>query len=289
MSNGQISTRTIRRKVKIWNYGNGYVEVSTSLVGFQSEDRLSRQKVGDGESAPSESASENAERNTRRARQMIRRKLMGNGFDRLLTLTTRACIDEPDLAWALWARFLRLLRDRAGIRFPYVTVLEWQNRGAAHFHAALAGPQDIGLLRRFWLQAVADLVPASHPSLWREDVGSFAPNDGSLNIEYRSDTNPAKIAGYLSKYLAKQADLAEKGAKRYRCSLGLREPVETLEVSPDTNPAQVVENALLDAGSTAATILVGDEGTTAWGCSWDRRGNVGGLRANPAGSGPPPG
>jgi hypothetical protein len=147
-------------------------------------------------------------------------------------------------------------------------VLEHQRRGAGHIHAVVRGDQDVDTLREVWRRVIRERIPDDHPSLWRPDDGAYAPNDGSLQVEHRKDTNPAKLAGYLSKYLSKQHRDDLKGAHRYRASLGLAKPhLERARIPATSDLATAAREA---SGGTDA--LSGDG--FAWSCNWDKQGHL---------------
>lgn len=257
-----------RTCVRVFDYGNGYLEAS---VGLLTQPRKTRARDADRPEPSKAEKADNWERGTQRARQKVRRLVLANEFDRILTLTTRACIDDPATFWAMWKRFLRLAR-KACFDMPYVAVLEYQKRGAAHIHAAVRGHYPHTELRALWLRVIAAFIPGNHPSLAR-DGGEFAPNDGSVQLEYRADTNPARLASYLSKYLTKQAAEDLAGAHRYRASIGLKQPaVKRFYVAETDDLGNVAGDALIGAGAADCITLAGD--LHGWACNWDRRGAI---------------
>jgi len=136
---------------------------------------------------------ESAARSTERAKRTLRWAVKQQGLDRMLTLTTRENIEDRDQFLAHLATFYRLIRSTSGAMFPYVCVLEKQERGAYHAHLAIKGFQNVVLLRRLWRKAL-------HPQrLHLAGENSL----GNVDIKYRHQLPRRKLIGYLCKYIAK--------------------------------------------------------------------------------------
>ncbi|MGH7146651.1 MAG: rolling circle replication-associated protein [Nitrospiraceae bacterium] len=160
----------------------------------------------------------NPERNQQRARTraggVIRRKCLTIGADHLVTLTYRENVQDRTRTLEDMERFHRMLK-RAGASLQYVTVLEYQKRGAIHLHIAVRGFQDVRLLRRCWYRIVGD-------------------GQGQVNVKGpRPGSSPVKLARYISKYISKDIDALprEAGEHRYFCSLGITVPTERYELA----------------------------------------------------------
>jgi len=141
----------------------------------------------------------------RRARTKIRRFVLGAGCDRLLTLTYRENFTDRAASKKHVQLLMRRLRRWADDKdFHWLAVPEYQKRGAIHWHIAIN--------RRFEANQVR--------SAWHEIIG------GQGNIDLQYFHNPAKKAGYLSKYITKdtETDTQRGSDKRYLCSRGLRIP-----------------------------------------------------------------
>jgi len=139
---------------------------------------------------------ESAARSTTRAKRTLRWAVKQQGLDRMLTLTTRENIEDRDQFLSHLATFYRLIRSTSGAMFPYVCVLEKQERGAYHAHLAIKGFQNVVLLRRLWRRALHPqrLILAGENSL------------GNVDIKYRHQLPRRKLIGYLCKYIAKDFD-----------------------------------------------------------------------------------
>jgi len=174
-------------------------------------------------------AQQNHSRAVRRAKQNIRWLCKVMDADRLFTLSYRANVMDREQVREDFKRFLRLVRHgwrgQDGIpEWQYVAVLEQQERGAFHIHCAVKGFQRIKFLRACWYKALGGIG---------QETGSETP--GAVNV-----TSPDKkkwghtgrywkvnkLAGYLTKYLAKTFDLTALEKKRYWHTKDLKSPVK---------------------------------------------------------------
>jgi len=153
---------------------------------------------------------DNLARAARRARQKVRQGIRHRGLDRMLTLTYRENMQDADRLRRDWTRFLRILRERYGWRMPFVAVRELQQRGAWHMHVAIRGWRDHRVLRDAWREAIWRGVP-------------YAWECGNIDIRRARGGgawNSGRLAAYLTKYLSKDQERTEAGAKRYWISQG---------------------------------------------------------------------
>lgn len=128
-----------------------------------------------------------------RTRITIRRRILALGADRMLTLTIRENITDLNVAWELYRRFCKSMRERWPDRWAYVCVPEFQERGAVHFHVAIKGFYPVDVVRSLWHKA---LSPKGKP----------AKSPGNIDISSpRSGSGARAIAAYLAKYLTKNA------------------------------------------------------------------------------------
>lgn len=154
---------------------------------------------------------ENRERATRRARTKVRRLAKSKGLTTLLTLTYRENMQDRARMQRDLDVFLKRVR-RVIPSFQYVCVFERQKRGAWHAHLAVekflshyqSGKQRVksyDLLR----------------SMWRAVVGA---DNGNIDVSKNRKVNQssAKLAAYLSKYIGKTFDQAEKHVNAYSAS-----------------------------------------------------------------------
>lgn len=206
--------------VKVHDLGHGHVEaVVLPRYGWSEEFALSTLARLDYESlllcpGPLTEAeqlaklAENKERATRRARTKVRRTAKAKGLTTLLTLTYREnMVDRARMQRDLDV-FLKRVR-RVIPAFEYIAVFERQKRGAWHAHLACQKVLSHYLKGGVLVQSY-DLLR----SMWRGVVGSDNGNvDVSRNKRVRRSS--AKLAAYLSKYIGKTFDQAEKHVNSY--------------------------------------------------------------------------
>lgn len=143
---------------------------------------------------------ENRERAARRARAECAARLKAIKADRMVTLTYRENMTDRARLARDWKEFVRRIRRVMG--FDYVATHERQKRGAWHMHVAVAGRQNYRLVR----------------SVWRSVVG-----DGNIDVRnpWREKKLRHKLASYMAKYIAKNAEQGELGERRVWCSKGI--------------------------------------------------------------------
>ena len=146
----------------------------------------------------------------RRARRTIREKCLSIEADHMFTLTTRANVQNIDLFYGWFVKWIRRLRDN-GIVFPYIAVAELQKRGAIHIHLATNRFLPVKVLHYHWNKIIEN-------------------TDGNVDAKYFTGTRtrhrtykwqPEKLAYYIAKYIGKET-VAEFGRKRYRTSLNIK-------------------------------------------------------------------
>jgi len=195
-------------RVVFRNYGHGDAEATLTIAKPNNRKKGSHRTLGD-EEASAETLVENTKRAVARAKTTIRRTVMAGCLDHLLTLTYRENIQDTKLGWSHLSKFVRLVRAHCPA-WPYVAVMELQDRGAIHFHLAVSGRQDVGLLRR----------------LWHVVIGGS--DRGNIDVQYFRGSK-ARLAKYLAKYISK--DLSEgksKGVHRYKRSRGIKVPEQVI-------------------------------------------------------------
>lgn len=159
-------------------------------------------------------------RSVRRAKQSIRWLCKSMQADRLFTLTYRKNEEDREQVRADFQEFLRLVRKRIPA-WQYVAVLEKQDRGAYHIHCAVKGWQQISYLRKCWYVALGgagDETGENTPG--QVDVTSPQKKWGGGGREWKSE----KLAGYITKYIAKTFDQALSEKRRYWSSRGIQKP-----------------------------------------------------------------
>lgn len=159
----------------------------------------------------------NRERATKRARSLVRRRCKHQGLVEILTLTYRENqIDRERMARDLDV-FLKRVR-RVVHNFEYVAVFERQKRGAWHAHLAVRRILPlyvVGTGKNQKMVKSFDLLR----SMWRGVVGS---DNGNIDVSKRRKQrwSPAKIAGYISKYIGKNFGDNLKHENSYSSSNG---------------------------------------------------------------------
>lgn len=144
-----------------------------------------------------EKKAQNAKLAALRAATEVRRSILAIAADRMLTLTYAENMTDRTQALRDLMKFIRIMR-RNFSRWQSVSVLEYQQRGACHFHIALCGYYDITVIR----------------SAWQSIVGRGSCH---MAFEPRANGNPySKLASYMAKYLAKDTDEGRRpGEHRY--------------------------------------------------------------------------
>ena len=225
-------------------YGDGLAETS---FGFSSTPI-----VGKGIRGQSENREANEDRAVRRARKLLRQKVLASGADHLLTLTYRDNVTEFARASTDLTVFIRCVRRRFE-RYPYVAVAERQKRGAWHWHLAVCGWQDLKFLR----------------ATWRRVVG-----DGNIDVKAPRTSDSAGprigIVRYLCKYLGKS--FGEDGAfnaRRFRSSrIKVPERRQMLPVKSASAARQFCENWLRETSPDSWRFTFNETWSTGWGRTW---------------------
>lgn len=188
----------------------------TEVVGYQINRHKDhwRPDVPRATRGESEDRERNVGRAAQRARKNLRLKVKAIRGDHLLTLTYRENMDDRDRAAKDFKEFIRRvnkLKSRAFAKLDYVAILETQERGAWHIHAAVNGWQSVKVLRAIWLEVVGR-------------------NNGNIDVQGPRSKATGKprgvhqIADYLSKYIGKDVDDSVLNKKRYWASKGIVVP-----------------------------------------------------------------
>ena len=181
------------------HYPSGEMEVSAIKLG--AEDSL---KKGGGAKRKNNKKSEMDEKtldkSIHRTRTNVRRKTLALDSDRLLTTTFKDNLQDVDKAWSIYKYFIKLMRWRFK-EFPYVVVMEYQKRGAIHFHLAIKGYYHANTVRRFWRRAAGQ-------------YGGNIDITDPRKAANKNSWNPKRIAHYIAKYITKE-DSAAFNRRRY--------------------------------------------------------------------------
>lgn len=230
---------------------------------------------------------ENRERAAKRARQNVRYLAKSLFADHMLTFSYRENVDDRARVAADWKEFVRLFR----IRYPdwkYVAVLEKQERGALHIHVAVHGRQDIRWLLRCWLLAIGQ--PAVDVSAWLVGGESLGGRSlGAVNVEppkrrwagsarhWKGD----KLAAYLTKYIGKEFEEAEKSTKKYWASRNIERPeIKRFWLRAESYVDAVVEahDLIYYSGATSLSMWGDFDAGVIWICGETRRELIGKIK-----------
>lgn len=208
-----------------------YFALARVLQGSWGVYKQEQRKPGTG-ALTEEQRRDNQVRATRRAAANIRRDLLTVSADRMITLTYVSNQQDRFAALNHLRQFIRVMRRL----FPYwqsVAVLEYQKRGAIHFHVAVSGYVDIAVVREEWQQIIEEKSIVNM---------SFQP-DGRGNA-------CGKLASYMGKYLAKDIDEGRKfGEHRYFRTEGIERPRAVYYI-PDSAPYGHERSLTLDLITT---------------------------------------
>ncbi|MCU7812603.1 MAG: hypothetical protein KZQ77_15450 [Candidatus Thiodiazotropha sp. (ex Notomyrtea botanica)] len=186
---------------------------------------------------------ETLRKSQRRAKKIIRQKILTFQADRLLTLTYRENMSDLSTAWKHFNAFNRLMKWRYKENWQYVCVPEYQKRGAVHFHLAVKGYFHANTVRKFWKQAIK--------GEGNIDISSPTRRNGSVT------RSPKKIAGYISKYLTKQ-DSTEFNKRRYSSSALQLPPIITGWLALGVPVIQVLMSIVSAQTRKAASVFEAD-------------------------------
>ena len=234
-----------RYKANLIDYGEGLAEVGWAFIPNRSPFKGSSR-------GESENRAQNEDRSVRRARSMMRKKVLAYGLDHLLTLTYRENVTDFQTADDDLNRFVRLVKKER-TEFHYVAVPEQQKRGAWHWHLAVKGRQDVDLLRRLWLHVVGH---------------------GNIDVQkpISGQNRRLGLVKYLSKYLAKAFELGlrELNGHRYRSSLGMIIPKEPIAIPMEArgNVSGYVLEKLVERSGAVGHVWNSENGGAGWACSW---------------------
>lgn len=162
---------------------------------------------------------ESRARSNIRARNMIRRLALANfsNKSKFLTLTFKENIIDFDQANKMFKAFVRKMKKEQA-DFKYLAVIEFQERGAIHYHMLCN-------MKYTRVEKIRDK--------WRSVVGEG-------NIDIQRITHVDNIGAYIVKYMTK-ADADERlvGKKMYQRSKGMDEPKELVGAQAEYILAQL--------------------------------------------------
>lgn len=142
-----------------------------------------------------------------KARMNVRRIINANvnawgAYPKFLTLTFAENIQNIKQANYEFKKFRQRLEYKTGIKLKYVAVVEFQKRGAIHYHVVIF---NLPYIPNYEIQEV-----------WK---------NGFIKINKVAGVD--NLGAYVSKYMTKDnEDVRLRGQKSYFCSRGLYKPVE---------------------------------------------------------------
>jgi hypothetical protein len=233
-----------RYRIVLRDYGGGLGEIGWSFIPNRVPSKAGRRE--------SKSAEDNQDRAARRARSRLRQLILATRADHLLTLTYRGNVTDFERACEDLSKFVRVVKGHKP-DWTYIAVAERQKRGAWHWHLAVRGRQDVGLLR----------------ASWRRVVG-----DGNIDVAAAQASRhaaPLALVRYLGKYLYKGfADDRELNARRFRASLRIQVPTRSLALPLEFRGKAVAFaiQELYRATGSVGFVWEADDTSAGWACSW---------------------
>ena len=143
-----------------------------------------------------------------RAKRDIRRSVNCNIQEnsKFITLTFADNITDLKVANYEWKKFKQRLETKIGYKLQYLVVIEFQKRGAIHYHCVM-----------FNLSYIQNKDLAA---IW-----------GNGYVKINRIDNVDNVGAYVCKYMTKTDDDRLLGQKMYFSSRGLKKPVEIKEES----------------------------------------------------------
>lgn len=159
--------------------------------------------------ANDEDKEKNREKVLSRARKDLRRIINCNiqEYSKFLTLTFADNVQDLDKANYEFKKFILRLNYHYKIKVKYSVVIEFQKRGAVHYHAILynlTDKLDLKVLQKIW-------------------------GNGFIKVNSIKDVD--NVGAYVCKYMIKTDDYRLLGRKMYFNSKGLDKPQEIKESS----------------------------------------------------------
>jgi hypothetical protein len=171
--------------------------------------------------------------NQRRSKNGLRRLILANFSEGTNFITLTYAENQTDIHAASrdFDVFMKRLRRSYGTEFKYVVIIEFQKRGAIHFHMLadlgltwknerMCKQMEVDFAQRFW----SDKDGNEHGFA---DLKVIKPKTGKLgDLEPDSKRSTDNIAAYVSKYMMKNFnDRRLDGKKAYHGSGNLDRPI----------------------------------------------------------------
>ena len=175
-------------------------------VQFGYKDTIKNYK-GRGYIASADDKEKNREKVLSRARKDLRRIINCNiqKYSKFLTLTFKDNVQDLDYANNEFKNFIKRLNYHYGIKIKYTAVIEFQKRGAIHYHCIL-----YNLVQKINVQELQEI--------WKHGF-----------IKINSIDNVDNVGAYVCKYMTKTDDDRLLGRRMYFNSRGLNRPQEIKE------------------------------------------------------------
>lgn len=181
--------------IEVYEYKNSI------LYGYKD-----KKKAAGGRSSVAEDKDKevNREKVLSRARKDLRRIINSNieKYSKFLTLTFRDNVTDLDFANYEFNKFIKRLNYHYKIKVKYSVVIEFQKRGAIHYHCLLYNLTqkiDIGKMEDIW---------------------------GNGFVKVNAINNVDNVGAYVCKYMTKTEDSRLEGRKMYFNSRNLNKPKE---------------------------------------------------------------
>lgn len=176
------------------------------LYGYKDTKKSSK---GRSSVANADDKESNREKVLSRARKDLRRIINSNiqAYSKFLTLTFADNVQDLDYANNEFKKFIKRVNYHYGVKVKYSVVIEFQKRGAIHYHALLYNLTD------------------------KLDVKKLTDIWGNGFIKINSINNVDNVGAYVCKYMTKTDDERLLGRKMYFNSRGLNKPTEIKESS----------------------------------------------------------
>lgn len=165
--------------------------------------------------SPEEVKLRNRQKNVQAQRNKVRRLALANftRHDKFLTLTFQENIQDIEKANKCFKQFIqnmnRELARRDMPKLEYLAVIEFQKRGAIHYHMLCKLPY-------FRVEIIRDC--------WRRAIKVTGKTG---NIDLKDIRHVDNVGAYIVKYMSKDmVDMRLAGKKAFWCSRGLKRPRE---------------------------------------------------------------
>lgn len=171
------------------------------IYGYKDNRKMSR---GRSVSASDENKEINRDKVLQRARRDLRRIINANcqKYSKFVTLTFAENVDNLDYCNNEFKKFIKRVNYYYKIKLKYSAVIEFQNRGALHYHCIF-----YNLTQKIDVEKLSEL--------W-----------GNGFIKINKIDNVDNVGAYICKYMTKTDDNRLFGRKMYFNSRGLEKPTE---------------------------------------------------------------